>query len=129
MIFFFPLSNSLVLAAIWTLSGWSLPGILGHVPDLIPPPGGEHWVVAEPPLALVVEILEAEPVDQAVGTVIMMPTVFVQPMIGGDHVDSNRFGSPILASALPHMAVAIVHVDAKGPAIMVHVSLRRTHHE
>jgi len=64
MIFFFPLSNSLVLAAIWTLSGWSLPGFLGQVPDLIPPPGGEHWVVAQPPLALVVEILEAEPEEQ-----------------------------------------------------------------
>jgi len=102
MIFFFPLSNSLVLAAIWTLSGWSLPGILGHVPDLIPPPGGEHWVVAEPPLALVVEILEAEPVDQVEVTFELPP-----PAWHAEAASPLSVPSLIHASRVPRLPVSV----------------------
>ena len=101
MIFFFPLSNSLVLAAIWTLSGWSLPGFLGQVPDLIPPPGGEHWVVAQPPLALVVEILEAEPEDQEEITFELPPAW--QP----DAASPLSVASLSDASRVPRLPVAV----------------------
>ena len=60
MLFFFPLTNSLVLAAIWTLAGWSLPGVLGTIPELIPPPGGEHWVHSESVMTLTVEMISTE---------------------------------------------------------------------
>jgi len=102
MIFFFPLSNSLVLAAIWTLSGWSLPGFLGQVPDLIPPPGGEHWVVAEPPLALVVEMLEAEVVDQEEITFELSP-----PAWQADAASPLSVASLSHASRVPRLPISI----------------------
>ena len=113
MIFFFPLSNSLVLAAIWTLSGWSLPGILGHVPDLIPPPGGEHWVVAEPPLALVVEILEAEPVDQVEITFELPPPTWhaeaASPLSVPSLINASRVSRlPVSADESPGQPVTTV---------------------
>ena len=64
MIFFFPFSNSLVLAAIWTLAGWSLPVMLTDIPALIPPPGGENWVATEQAVSPVVEVIAADETEQ-----------------------------------------------------------------
>ncbi len=64
MIFFFPLSNSLVLAAIWTLTGWSLPALFTDIPALIPPPGGENWVATDQAVSPVVEVIAADEVQQ-----------------------------------------------------------------
>ena len=64
MIFFFPFSNSLVLAAIWTLAGWSLPAMLTDIPALVPPPGGENWVATEQAISPVVEVIAADEVEQ-----------------------------------------------------------------
>ena len=64
MIFFFPLTNSVVVAAFWTLAGWSLPAILADIPALIPPPGGENWVATDQPVALVVEVIVRDEVQQ-----------------------------------------------------------------
>jgi TonB family protein len=64
MIFFFPLTNSVVLAAFWTLAGWSLPAMLADIPALIPPPAGENWVAPDQPVALVVEVIARDEVQQ-----------------------------------------------------------------
>jgi len=64
MIFFFPLINGLVMAAIWTLAGWSLPAIFTAVPTLIPPPGGENWVAANQAIAPVVEVITVDDDEQ-----------------------------------------------------------------
>ena len=122
MIFFFPFSNSLVMAAIWALAGWSLPAMFTAVPALIPPPGGENWVAANQAIAPVLEVITTDedeelPVSQELDALLELARPELQeqevlpvtvPAETADAITNRRRGRLVASWRRPKMDTPMV---------------------
>ena len=96
----------MVLAAIWTLAGWSMPGILAQNLDLIPPPGGQYWVANQQPIELVVEVIKDDAEKQERFQELPLRVEIVDPQ--SESVATGavaRFTESVVPAEPPHFRV------------------------